>query len=649
MTTHACGKPIKGGLEYPFWGDHDIRPWYCGLKEFELSCEEDDLVVDIGSDSKYRVVEVNPSSSVLILNSYNNSLEDICASTLTSSTILDETLYDYGDNTEEIHLFYQCGPAADPTGITFKFPCSSGDKKEVYLIPNNDLPKYRQSLGSCKYATLPVNMSVLDEIIHNKRQLAELLMGDIKVRYNSINKNACIDCVKTDGLCWNGTSTEEENTCLYSNGTVLPPYPTVPPPYPTVPPPYPQPGNKKNLGPKIGIATGVVVSVSLILLALFLFCRRRKAKQSSYVVSRNISSSSFSMSDSEKGSGTYMGVPTFSYNELEKATNDFHSNNELGDGGFGAVYKGKLQDGREVAVKRLYENSIKRVEQFMNEIKILTQLRHPNLVVLYGSTSQQCRKLLLVYEYIPNGTIADHLYGEDAERGNLTWKTRMSIAVETASALSYLHVSEVIHRDVKTTNILLDNNFHVKVADFGLSRLFPLNATHVSTAPQGTPGYVDPEYHQCYQLTSKSDVYSFGVVLIELISSKPAVDITRHRHEINLANLAINKIQSDKLDELVDPTLGFESDDEVRKMITEVAELAFRCLQSERELRPSMQEVHKSLKEIQSRNSGKENELQDTLFRDDASLLKNYPQNLSPNSVTAKWVSSRSTNSSSSI
>lgn len=298
-------------------------------------------------------------------------------------------------------------------------------------------------------------------------------------------------------------------------------------------------------------------------------------------------------------------------------------------------------------MKRLYENSMKRVEQFMNEIKILTQLRHPNLVVLYGSTSQQCRKLLLVYEYIPNGTIADHLYGENAERGNLTWKTRMSIAIETASALSYLHVSEVIHRDVKTTNILLDNNFHVKVADFGLSRLFPLNATHVSTAPQGTPGYVDPEYHQCYQLTSKSDVYSFGVVLIELISSKPAVDITRHRHEINLANLAINKIQGDALHELVDPSLGFDSDYKVRKMIMEVAELAFRCLQNERELRPSMEEVCKSLKETQSRNNNEKNELQDTLFSDDASLLKNYPKNLSPDSVTVKWVS-RSTNSSSS-
>ncbi|KAL7178674.1 hypothetical protein ACSBR1_042094 [Camellia fascicularis] len=154
----------------------------------------------------------------------------------------------------------------------------------------------------------------------------------------------------------------------------------------------------------------------------------------------------------------------------------------------------------------------------------------------------------------------------------------MSIAFETASALAYLHASDVIHHDVKTNNILLNNNFFVKVADFGLSSLFPTNLTHVSTAPQGTVGYVDPKYHECYQLTNKSDVCSFGVALIELISSKLAVDITRQRHEINLSNMAINKMQNHELHELVDPCLGFESGYKVREMITVVAELVFWCL-----------------------------------------------------------------------
>jgi len=145
-----------------------------------------------------------------------------------------------------------------------------------------------------------------------------------------------------------------------------------------------------------------------------------------------------------------------------------------------------------VAVKRLYNNSYRRVEQFQNEAAILSGLRHPNLVMFYGCTSSQSRELLLVYEFVANGTVADHLHGQRAPERALSWPLRLSIAVESATALTYLHAIEppVVHRDVKTTNIPLYADYHVKVADFGLSRLFPLDVTHVSTAPQGTPGYV---------------------------------------------------------------------------------------------------------------------------------------------------------------
>ena len=308
-------------------------------------------------------------------------------------------------------------------------------------------------------------------------------------------------------------------------------------------------------------------------------------------------------------------------------------------------------------MKHLYNHNYRRVEQFMNEIQILTRLRHRNLVSLYGCTSRQSRELLLVYEYIPNGTVASHLHGELAKPGLLTWSLRMKIAVETASALAYLHASKIIHRDIKTNNILLDNSFYVKVADFGLSRLFPNDMTHVSTAPQGTPGYVDPEYHQCYQLTSKSDVYSFGVVLIELISSMPAVDMNRHKDEINLSNLAIKKIQERALSELVDPYLGFDSDTEVKRMIIEATELAFQCLQQDRELRPSMDEVLEVLKRIESgkdelkhleeavHGSGvsHNNNVTTSTELDEAGLLKNRKPPSSPISVTDSWESKSTT------
>ncbi|XP_024194515.1 LEAF RUST 10 DISEASE-RESISTANCE LOCUS RECEPTOR-LIKE PROTEIN KINASE-like 1.1 isoform X1 [Rosa chinensis] len=413
----------------------------------------------------------------------------------------------------------------------------------------------------------------------------------------------------------------------------------------------------KHVAVKLGLGIGLGGAALLGFLAacLFLFRRYKKKIASSNILSRNISSQPYSKSDLE-GGNAYFGVSVFTYEELEEATNHFDSEKELGDGGFGTVYYGILKDGREVAVKRLYEHNYKRVEQFMNEIEILTRLRHKNLVSLYGCTSRRSRELILVYEYIPNGTVADHLHGDLAEHGLLTWPIRMSIAIETANALSYLHVSDIVHRDVKTTNILLDNNFCVKVADFGLSRLFPLDVTHVSTAPQGTPGYVDPEYHQCYQLTSKSDVYSFGVVLIELISSLPAVDITRHRHEINLSNIAINKIQRGLYSELVDSCLGFESDHEVKRMTIAVAELAFQCLQQDNDARPTMSEVLETLQIIESGKDVPENleeDFGDVEMRksiqpppspecDELQLLKNMRPPFSPISVTQNWPSTRS-------
>ncbi|XP_078174381.1 LEAF RUST 10 DISEASE-RESISTANCE LOCUS RECEPTOR-LIKE PROTEIN KINASE-like 1.1 [Carex rostrata] len=334
----------------------------------------------------------------------------------------------------------------------------------------------------------------------------------------------------------------------------------------------------------------------------------------------------------------------FSYEELREATEGFSESKELGDGGFGIVYKGILKDGRTVAVKRLYKNNYKSTEQFMNEVRILSGLHHPNLVTLYGSTARSSRELLLVFEFVANGTVADHLHGPRSIENALTWPVRLSIAIETANALAYLHAVEpqIIHRDVKTTNILLDGDFHVKVGDFGLSRLFPLDVTHVSTVPQGTPGYVDPVYHQCYHLTEKSDVYSFGVVLMELISSKQAVDLSRSRDEINLANMALNKIQRCQLDELVDPALGFSSNWEVRRMISLVAELAFRCLQPEREMRPSIKEVLETLRVIEKGDSNGDKMVKENMIKEETYLLKGET-NFSPNTVIDSWKSSSTT------
>ncbi|XP_015075668.1 LEAF RUST 10 DISEASE-RESISTANCE LOCUS RECEPTOR-LIKE PROTEIN KINASE-like 1.1 isoform X1 [Solanum pennellii] len=354
---------------------------------------------------------------------------------------------------------------------------------------------------------------------------------------------------------------------------------------------------KKNLGLILGSVLGGLFIIAISIVINIICCCKKSHRSFTNVLPRSIPSEPSTQSY-ELDSG-FSGVPVFSYAELQQATMNFDSSRELGDGGYGTVYYGKLQDGREVAVKRLYDHNARRKEQFATEIEILTRLRHKNLVTLYGCTSKLSDQLLLVYEYVPNGTIADHLHGHKMKDGSLTWPIRMKIAVEAATALAYLHASDIIHRDVKSNNILLDQNFCVKVGDFGLSRLHPTDISHISTAPQGTPGYVDPKYHECYQLTDKSDVYSFGVVLVELLSSMPAVDFSRHNEEINLSNYAINRILRCAFDELIDPSLGFQSDAEVRRMTISVAEISFRCLQHDKDMRPSMVEVLETLQEIQ--------------------------------------------------
>ncbi|CAD5177785.1 unnamed protein product [Musa acuminata subsp. malaccensis] len=393
-------------------------------------------------------------------------------------------------------------------------------------------------------------------------------------------------------------------------------------------------------GVSVGVG-GLLVIVTF--LGLFLYRRKKRNRLSPVLLSRRASSEPISSKKDPELGNEHYGTQVFEYEELHEATDGFNASNEVGDGGFGTVYKGKLRDGRTVAIKRLYENNFRRVEQFMTEVHILSSLRHHNLVSLYGCTSRHSRELLLVFEFVPNGTVADHLHGPRACEEGLPWPVRMSIAIETAQALSYLHAvtPPIVHRDVKTNNILLDRSFRVKVADFGLSRLFPLNVTHVSTVPQGTPGYVDPEYHQCYQLTDKSDVYSFGVVLVELIASKPAVDITRHRHEINLAKMAVNKIQNEELDQLVDPRLWRQSNSEVIWMIRQVAEVAFGCLQEERDMRPTMKEVLEALRGIEGKGSNRKKgaEADDAVAKDDdRSLLGERPPH-SPDTVNAEWES----------
>ncbi|XP_060669329.1 LEAF RUST 10 DISEASE-RESISTANCE LOCUS RECEPTOR-LIKE PROTEIN KINASE-like 1.2 isoform X2 [Ziziphus jujuba] len=632
LPARTCGD--NQTIRFPFYLRDQQNP-YCGYPGFEVSCDEDGhSILNLFVNDPYIVRHISYEKRSLIVSNAaisHNSTPN-CIPPLQNISFPNERFKLPKQN--QVFLLSDCSPPRVPE---YEIGCSSENATNWILgVPENEkeqLGNLSKKCGDGKVVVMPVKD--YDSSDDESVGMRQVLSRGFELTWKA---DDCSRCQNSGGVCGFNTSSylfqcycEDRPHRVRCQGDG---------------------GSRKW---KLGLGIGVGF-LGLFLIAIFIICCYKKRRASSNIFSRS-TTDPYLNTDVEGGS-CYFGVPVFPFNDLAKATNNFASEKELGDGGFGSVYHGKLKDGREVAVKRLYEHNYKRVEQFMNEIEILTRLRHRNLVSLYGCTSRHSRELLLVYEYIPNGTVADHLHGEQAKPGLLPWSIRMSIAIETATALAYLHASEIVHRDVKTNNILLDNNFTVKVADFGLSRLFPNDVTHVSTAPQGTPGYVDPEYHQCYQLTSKSDVYSFGVVLIELISSLPAVDITRHRHEINLANLATSKIQKCEFHELIDPSTGFETDSEVRRMTIAVAELAFQCLQQNKEMRPSMEEVLETLKSIESRedspDENQEKEFDDIRIIkseqppppspecDEVGLLKNMRPPASPISVTHKWPSTRS-------
>ncbi|KAM6564489.1 hypothetical protein CsatB_024487 [Cannabis sativa] len=295
-------------------------------------------------------------------------------------------------------------------------------------------------------------------------------------------------------------------------------------------------------------------------------------------------------------------VALYPYKEIEKATNGFSESRRLGTGAFGMVYEGKLFNDELVAIKKIKHRDNNSIEQVMNEIKLLSSVSHPNLVRLLGCCIEQGEQIL-VYEFMPNGTLSQHL---QRERGKgLPWTIRLTIASETAKAIAYLHSAmnpPIYHRDIKSSNILLDFNFKSKVADFGLSRLGLIETSHISTAPQGTPGYVDPQYHQNFHLSDKSDVYSFGVVLVEIITAMKVVDFTRPQTDVNLAALAVDRIGKGCVDDIIDPFLEPNRDAWTLYSVNKVAELAFRCLAFHSDMRPSMMEVAEELEQI--RRSG---------------------------------------------
>jgi serine/threonine protein kinase len=355
--------------------------------------------------------------------------------------------------------------------------------------------------------------------------------------------------------------------------------------------------SKKNVGVIVGVSIGAFVAVMLAgILCLLCRKRRRLALQrhsKTWIPLSTNGGISQSMGSKYSNGTTVSAISNYGYRipfaAVQEATNNFDESWVIGIGGFGKVYKGVLSDGTKVAVKRGNPRSQQGLAEFQTEIEMLSQFRHRHLVSLIGYCDEK-NEMILVYEYMENGTLKSHLYGSALP--SLSWKQRLEICIGSARGLHYLHTGyakAVIHRDVKSANILLDENLMAKVADFGLSKTGPeIDQTHVSTAVKGSFGYLDPEYFRRQQLTEKSDVYSFGVVLFEVLCARPVIDPSLPREMVNLAEWAMKWQKRGQLDQIIDSTLvGKIRPDSLRKF----GETAEKCLADYGVDRPSMGDI----------------------------------------------------------
>ncbi|XP_068327246.1 probable LRR receptor-like serine/threonine-protein kinase At1g67720 isoform X1 [Pyrus communis] len=375
----------------------------------------------------------------------------------------------------------------------------------------------------------------------------------------------------------------------------------------------------------IGISVGVVATVSLLLLGTLLILRNLQRKSSfqrsngkgDSLRARTKPSTGYSISRMDEGVACYITLP-----DLEEATSSFSK--KIGKGSFGSVYYGKMKDGKEIAVKMMAESSAHMNKQFVTEVALLSRIHHRNLVPLTGYCKEE-HQCILVYEYMHNGTLRDHIHGSTTQK-RLDWQTRLRIAEDAAKGLEYLHTGcnpSIIHRDVKTSNILLDINMRAKVSDFGLSRQAEEDLTHISSVAQGTVGYLDPEYYASQQLTEKSDVYSFGVVLLELISGKKPVSTEDFGSELNIVHWARSLIRRGDVESIIDPILAGSV--KVESM-WRIAEVAIQCVEQHGVSRPRMQEIIVAVQDATKIEKGSESN-----------------QKISPSSSSSKAQPSRKT------
>ncbi|KAF8783575.1 hypothetical protein HU200_000513 [Digitaria exilis] len=298
-----------------------------------------------------------------------------------------------------------------------------------------------------------------------------------------------------------------------------------------------------------------------------------------------------------------VGLPEFSHlgwghwftlRDLEYATNRFSKENVIGEGGYGIVFRGRLINGTDVAIKKLLNNMGQAEKEFRVEVEAIGHVRHKNLVRLLGYCVEGIHRML-VYEYVNNGNLEQWIHGAMRQHGVLTWEARMRVILGISKALAYLHEAiepKVVHRDIKSSNILIDEEFNGKLSDFGLAKLLGAGKSHITTRVMGTFGYVAPEYANTGLLNEKSDVYSFGVLLLEAVTGRDPVDYGRPANEVHLVEWLKMMVGTRRAEEVVDPDMELKP---ATRALKRALLVALRCVDPDAEKRPTMGQVVRML------------------------------------------------------
>eukprot|EP00252_Welwitschia_mirabilis_P021334 TRINITY_DN5455_c1_g2_i2.p1 TRINITY_DN5455_c1_g2~~TRINITY_DN5455_c1_g2_i2.p1 ORF type:complete len:677 (+),score=37.45 TRINITY_DN5455_c1_g2_i2:95-2125(+) len=430
-------------------------------------------------------------------------------------------------------------------------------------------------------------------------------------RYAAGFNNSSIPIIYGLVQCWKDISKDECETCLYNalsalkgyvlqhgskggqvlsescvnrydtyrffNSTSTPPSTqSIAPDYGLSYPALPSGKSPGKLPVILGAVGGSTLLLLIVALIIFLLSKRRRAN------SRNSPFQDEENNDLAKDDH----ILFFSMKVLINATDNFHEDLKIGEGGFGVVYKGTLADGQEIAVKKLSVRSLRGKQEFINEIKLVAKVQHRNLISLLGCCTEGSNRIL-VFEYVPNKSLDKILFGQD-DRRILDWNRRYKIILGVARGLRYLHEDcklKIIHRDIKASNILLDQKFNPKIADFGLARLFPDEQSYIETRIAGTYGYMAPEYAIKGQLSTKADVYSFGVLLLETLTGKKNSEYDPEMDIQSLLGWVWRLYQNGNLMEIIDETLG---ETHIQDQILRFIHIGLLCTQADSSLRPSM-------------------------------------------------------------